>query len=364
MSDASAFSPDYMTARSRFRAAAHALDFSMEVLSIGQTGPVGEDLTIDAAHMGLEGAKKVVVVSSGLHGVEGFFGSAVQSALLEDQLGGWKAPEGYGLILLHALNPYGFAWRRRVNEDNIDLNRNFLIGEDPYKGSPPKYAELDPLLNPARAPWGLSAFKAKAVYNIARHGMPALKNAVAGGQYDYPTGLFFGGSEPSATYRLLEQHLPRWVGEADRVIHVDFHTGLGESGTYKLLVDHHWGSPMEQELGAFFGQDVIEPWEPEQGVSYAIRGGIGTWCKALLPKTEYDVITAEFGTVPVLQVIEALHRENRSHHYAAAGSPIYEQTKRKLLLAFAPESKRWRDEVVGKGLRVVQQAMEAMFQPS
>jgi hypothetical protein len=364
MSDASAFSPDYLTARSRFRAAAHALDYSIEVLSIGQTGPVGEDLTIDAAHKALEGAEKIIVVSSGLHGVEGFFGSAVQSALLEEQLGGWSPRKGYGLLLLHALNPYGFAWRRRVNEDNVDLNRNFLIGSDPYKGSPPKYAELDPLLNPARAPRGVSVFKAKAIYNIARHGMPALKNAVAGGQYDYPKGLFFGGNKPSATLKLLERHLPLWVGDAKRVIHIDFHTGLGKSGTYKLLVNHPWGSPMEHELGHIFGHDVIEPWEPEKGVSYAIRGGIGTWCKALCPKTEYDVVTAEFGTVHVLQVIEALHRENRAHHYAEAGTPIYEQTKRNLVKAFAPATKGWRDEVVQKGMRVVQQAMEATFQPS
>jgi hypothetical protein len=26
---------------------------------------------------------------------------------------------------VHALNPFGFAWLRRVNEYNVDLNRNF-----------------------------------------------------------------------------------------------------------------------------------------------------------------------------------------------------------------------------------------------
>jgi hypothetical protein len=28
-------------------------------------------------------------------------------------------------MLIHALNPFGFAWLRRVNEANVDLNRNF-----------------------------------------------------------------------------------------------------------------------------------------------------------------------------------------------------------------------------------------------
>ena len=52
-------------------------------------------------------------------------------------------------VLLHALNPFGFAWRRRVNEDNVDLNRNFLLDDEGYVGCPDGYAHLDPLLLPA-----------------------------------------------------------------------------------------------------------------------------------------------------------------------------------------------------------------------
>ena len=207
----------------------------------------------------------------------------------------------------------------------------------------------------------MSVFKARAAYKIIRHGMPALKNAVAGGQYDYPRGLFFGGSGPSATLRLLERHLPRWIGKASRALHIDFHTGLGKAATYKLLVDHSWGSPMVAELAAIFGEDVVEPWEPEKGVSYEIRGGIGTWCKSMFPKTEYDVLTAEFGTVNVVKVIEALHRENRAHHYGDPTSAAYEDAKRRIMAAFAPESKDWRDEVVPKGIALVQKAMDATY---
>ena len=55
-------------------------------------------------------------------------------------------------VLLHALNPYGFAWLRRVNEHNVDLNRNFLLPGEAYRGSPAGYAALDPLLNPKSPP--------------------------------------------------------------------------------------------------------------------------------------------------------------------------------------------------------------------
>jgi hypothetical protein len=361
VSFASAFSPDYGAARARFRAAAHAMKANLEVLSIGQKGPDGDDLTIDMACVGSRDPKRAVVVSSGLHGVEGFFGSACQAALLEDTLGGWAPPKDGALILLHALNPYGFAWMRRVNEDNIDLNRNFLRAGEGYEGSPEKYGDLDALLNPPRPPGSVMGFLPKAVFNIGRHGMPALKQAVAGGQYDFPKGLFFGGRGPSVTKRLLETHMPKWLPRAERVFHIDFHTGLGKAATYKLFVDHEWGSPGYETLAAKFGDDVVEPWEPKEGVSYEIRGGLGNWCKATFPNTNYDVLAAEFGTVNVLQVIAALHMENRAHHFGDPDSAAFQKAKQGLYRAFAPEAATWRTPVVKDGVRIVEQALEAAF---
>lgn len=363
MSDAAAFSPDYAAARARFRAAAHALDARLEEHPIGQAGPDGDPLTIDVAVLGSAEPSRAVVVSSGLHGVEGFFGSAVQAALMEDVLGGWSPPDDGALILLHALNPYGFAWLRRVNEENVDLNRNFLVEGDEYTGSPQGYAELDGLLNP-KAPPSLSSratFFPRAVWQILRQGMPAMKNAVAGGQYDRPKGLFFGGNELQATGRILDAELPRWVGQAKRVVHIDFHTGLGKRSTYKLFVDHPWGSDGARALAEAFGSEVVEPWEPERGVSYAIRGGLGAWCKARLPHVDYDVLAAEFGTVHVLRVIAALHDENRATHWGGKDHPTLRPARERLRDTFAPPERTWRDAVVPQGLNVVQQAIEHVF---
>lgn len=359
MSDATAFSPDYTTARARFRGAAHALGLELRPLLLSHRGPDGDELTVDIAVLGSSQPKRAVVVSSGLHGVEGFFGSAVQAALLEDVLGGWQPADGTAVVLLHALNPFGFAWLRRVNEDNIDLNRNFLLPDQDYSGSPEGYADLDGMLNPPRPPARVSLFLPQALLNIARHGMPTLKNAVAGGQYDFPRGLFFGGAAPSATRYLLGEHLPPLLGGCERVLHVDFHTGLGRHGTYKLFVDHPWGSDGAAGLGAIFGEDVVEPWEPEKGTSYAIRGGLGTWCKHALGPS-YDVLAAEFGTVHVLKVISALHLENRSWQWGNRTSEEHQRHAEALRDVFAPPERRWRDAVVGKGLKIVQQALEAV----
>jgi hypothetical protein len=355
------FSPDYIASRDRFRTLAAARGFRLEAYSIGREGPSGEDLTIDAAILGDERPERAVVMSSGLHGVEGFFGSAVQTALLEGELAeGWSPPPGSALVLLHALDPYGVAWIRRFNEDNIDLNRNFLVDGEAYQGSPAHYAELNGLLNPEEAPGWLDPYWPRALWAILRHGMPEMKQAVAGGQYDYPRGLFFGGHEPSRTQRILADHLPRWVGDSGPVLHIDFHTGLGPWATYQLLLEPGLGPRRLARLEAQFGAENIQPADPN-GIAYNTRGDLGSWCQAMHPGGDYDFLCAEFGTYPALRVLAALRAENRAHHWVAPDDPATRQAKRRLKEAFVPADPRWRAWAVTAGLDIIRTALRARF---
>ena len=342
-----AFSPDYLAARARFRAASAALGLQLEAYSVGEVGPSGEDLTIDVALGGVEGSSRVVVVSSGLHGVEGFFGSAVQAALLEGGLAGWSPSSGVGLVFVHALDPFGFAWIRRVNEGNVDLNRNFLLDGEVFEGCPARYAQLDWLLNPRFPPSWLDPFLLKALLSTLWFGTPELKQAVAGGQYDFPRGLFFGGRAPSTTRRILAEHLPRWIGDAGSVLHVDFHTGLGRWANYQLLLE--WSIPQVRAewLKEGFGAERVKYPDPKNGIDYHIRGGLGTWCHSLFPDRIYDLICAEFGTYSPVWVLAALREENQAHHWGTPGARATPDAKRRLMEAFIPRDngcaqRRWR----------------------
>ncbi len=351
-----AFSPDYGAARARFRSGALALGCELEGVATGLRGPDGDELTIDIARMGADDARAAVVVSSGQHGVEGFLGSAIQATLLEDTLGGWRAPPGLSLVLIHAINPFGFAWLRRVDAENIDVNRNFLADGEPYAGSPDGYDALDPLLNPTTPPGGFDPFWVQAGLQVIRHGMPRLRAAVAGGQYDYPRGLFYGGSGPSLSRRLLQAHLPRWIGGATRVLHVDVHSGLGKRGGVKLFVDHAPDAPGFRRLSDMFGPDV-EPWT-EKATSYPIRGGMGAWCKARFGDG-YDLLCAEFGTVAPLRVLQALRDENRATWTLPTGHPRLMAARERLKEAFVPRDPAWRETVVGLGVDLVTRSLDA-----
>ncbi len=353
------FSEDYLASRRRFRELAPGLGAQMEAHPLRATGPDGEPLTIDVAWFGPRDAKRVVAVSSATHGIEGFMGAAVQCALLADLP---DIPEGVAFVLIHAVNPYGFAYVRRVNEDNIDQNRNFLKDGEEWTGAPEGYAAFDSMLNPRRPPSRTThlTFPLRAIPRILRHGLGTVKTIVAGGQYAFPKGVFFGGNGPSNTMEILSEQVPEWFGGVEHLLLVDFHTGLGKPGTYKLLVDHTPNEPRTQWLRENFGAESVQPWDAGEGVAYEIRGGLGTWMKSMLPDAEVDVLAAEFGTTHVLNVITALTTENRAHHWGAPNDPTTKAAKARMMEAFAPSDPAWRDTVVTRGRRIVEQALQAI----
>jgi hypothetical protein len=353
MSYAAAFSPDYATARSRFRAAASSAGAWLESQRIDARGPDGLELSIDAALMGGSDCRRVVVVSSGLHGVEGFAGSAVQAAWLEDGPRRKALPPDCGLIFLHGLNPFGFAWRRRTNEENVDLNRNFLLSGEPYAGAPPHYGELDRLFNPPSPPSRWDPFLLKALLAELRMGRGTLRQTLPVGQYEFPKGLFFGGRSASQTHRILGEQLPGWLPAVEDVLHLDLHTGLGPWASYRLWPSSPIDSPQGRWLRARFGRRVLM-------TAYPARGAWGSWCTARFANRNYRFATVEFGTYWSVRVVAALRAENRADLCCPPGDPRLARARSRLVEAFAPSDPRWRDAVVRQGLALLDRAVEAM----
>ena len=233
-------------------------------LELDAKGPEGENLSIDIAWFGAEQPRRVLLHSSGIHGVEGFAGSAIQLQLLD---GMPPIPEEAAIILVHILNPYGMAWLRRVNEDNVDLNRNFLGPAKEYSGAPEAYGKLDSFLNPPTPP-SMDFFFVKAVRLVVRYGMPMLRQSLVGGQYEYPKGLFFGGKRLEQGPQLYQSWIAEHLARVEHLVAVDVHTGLGEFGEDTLLAE---AEDCDMLRGVF--GDRVAPLDPEQGPAYVLRGG-------------------------------------------------------------------------------------------
>ena len=136
----------YDESRARFRHAAAEAGLGIDAHAVTARGPFGQTLTIDVATLGAARPRRALVVLSGVHGVEGFVCSALQTDLVARGTS-VALPPDTAVVVVHAVNPWGMAHGRRQNESNVDLNRNWGRG----RGEPRHNDDYD-LIHPLACP--------------------------------------------------------------------------------------------------------------------------------------------------------------------------------------------------------------------
>ena len=336
------------------------INISHSELNIDELDPYGQNLYIDVAWIGNPRAEKLYMSTSGIHGVEGFAGSAIQLSVLNNFN---KIPDNVAFAFIHILNPWGMSWIRRENESNVDLNRNFLDVNEKYKGSHPHYVKLDPIINIKTQPTKFDFFNIRMMLHAMIHGKTKTKQAYAEGQYDFPNGLHFGGHQlekgPTNFLNWLKTHLVN----VKKCVWIDLHTGLGESGEDSLLVDL---SPEHKKFTKLrnqsFGQRIMSL-DPKAGVAYKIRGGMQKGVELRFPNIDWTSITQEFGTIPSVEVIKSLRAENGWTHYNnLKGQEILNHWSKKAVLdAFRPQDKEWEKKIIYRGNKLFNQTLEYLL---
>ena len=343
------FPADYFAARSAFRERADDADKNAH--NIAAPGPNGETLTIDSAYLGHPEPRQLVIITSGIHGVEGYAGSALQQLWLTEF--GKKLPADTGVLLVHALNPHGFAHNRRVNEHNVDLNRNTLAA---FPGpSNAGYRSLDTWLNPPNPAPRLDDFFWRALPRL-RHGPSALVQTIAFGQYEFPRGLFYGGREHEPSITLFTRLLSaECFAGAQRVWHLDLHTGLGRYGRYQWLLDV---PPGKRELSMLTRGVDTQAAQKNRAVRVTDRNAHGiltTLTRRAFPQAMTLAATLEFGTLGPVTLLRILRAENRVHHYGTRHVGDATRLRAALRDAHAPRDPVWRARVIVGGRQVFTQ---------
>lgn len=329
----------YGTARQEFLDAAATAGGTIVSHAHPERGPDGTVLATDVAVFGRPDARHRVLVISGTHGVEGFAGSMCQTLWLRD---GVATRDDLAVVVVHAINPYGFAWVRRVNEDNVDLNRNCV---DFGAGLPenPGYDELAAALVPES--WDNDTRQAttqQLLEYAGQHGFDGLQAAVSAGQYRHPLGIFFGGTRPVWSQRTLEAIVRQHLGDASRVAILDLHTGLGEFGHGELIASHP-DAAGRTRLDECFDEYRV----PADGnsVSADVQGDVldamGSW----LPGVAVAGVAIEWGTVDIVAVSDALRADAWLHAHADPRGPEAGPVKDQIRAAFAPDDPRWAELV-------------------
>ncbi len=350
------FSPTYAVARDRFISRARRLGAELERhVHPEARGPAAEPLSIDVAFAGPRDAAGVLVVISATHGVEGFAGSAVQLDLLDRLV---QTPPKVGLMLIHGLNPYGFAWIRRTNEDNVDLNRNF-VDHDAAAPDDSAYRALHPLLVPAR--WSgpeRDAADNGLMAKVAELGPRAVQEAITCGQYSHPDGLYYGGRAPAWSNRVLRGLIAARLEAVPRVGVIDIHTGLGPAGHGELLFSGEPDGDECRRAQAWWGADEVEIERLGEAISPPLNGEMPTAFDAV--PGAVTRITLEYGTAPMLEVMQALRAETWTTARGAIQSAEGQAAKAALRAAFELPDAQWRADVLARGRVVIDKAMAGL----
>ncbi|HEU4602054.1 MAG TPA: M14 family metallopeptidase [Steroidobacteraceae bacterium] len=353
------FAADYVAAREKFLAAAKDAKAELATFVHPEAGPEGESLSTDVAWLGSANAKRVFVIVSGTHGVEGICGSDAQVAWLrKGEFASFQRAE-IAVMLIHAINPYGFAWLRRVTHENVDLNRNW-IDFDGLLPDSAAYAEVADLLSPTawddaaklQIKGGIQAF-------VAKRGPAALIQAVSGGQHSHPQGLFYGGTGPTWSRVTLSKILAERLATAEHVGLVDLHSGLGASGVGEIMVTADANAPSYLRARHWYGA-AVTPVGTAASSSAKIGGDWIGAVPALLSHCEVTGMALEFGTVDVMAVLFALIGDHYLHARGDLRSDEAQSIKRDIRRAFYTDDDTWRGMVIGQVFAASRSAARAL----
>lgn len=355
------FSAHYAAAREKFAAAARRADALVESYHNPATGPDGLKLAADTAWLGPRAADRVLVIMSGTHGAETFSGSAIQTGLLQSGIAGEIAGEKLGVLLIHSINPSGFAWVRRVTEGNIDLNRNFVI----HNGHYPRNAGYETLRDAiCPAEWhGQARSKAdsKLVAYGAEHGAMALQAAITSGQYIDDRGIFYGGLAPSWSNRTFREILTRNASQARHVGFIDLHTGLGPYGYGEVISNHAGGTPGAARIRDWFGSEATSS-DDGSSTSAPVMGDTNIGLEGALPDATVGGVTLEYGTEPLRDMLDAVRADNWLHTHGRLDSAEGRAIKAQIRKAFYPDADDWRAMVWERAVEVTRRMVRPLAQ--
>jgi len=357
------FSGDYASARDKFRhAAIEAKARISQYVLPGIPGSRGESLSVDVAHIGRPNAPRQLIAISGTHGLEGAAGSAIQVATLAT-LSQRALKNDVSILLIHALNPYGYSYDSRTTENNVDLNRNFVDFSQPL----PENAGYDALhssLTPAQWTSATSRPSQEALKEYGRlHGESELFDVLARGQYTHPDGLIYGGRAREWSNRTLERILSEYSGHAERFALIDWHTGIGSYGEPFFLCFNDEGGEEERQASAWWGTENIRGQRPHGLQRPNYQGLVFRGVQQFVGNRPLAGAVIEFGTRG-LHMRSAL-RLDRWLRFRRSGQPDAERDamlRADLIDAFVPASSVWRNAVLKHGLRITEQTIAGLAQ--
>jgi hypothetical protein len=335
-----------------------------------------QNLFVDSVYLPpLKSKKRLFILISGTHGLEGYAGSGIQQLFMQEYLNHIDRTET-GFLLIHSLNPFGFKYHRRGTENGVNLNRNCSVYPSFFQASNGKSIEFTNRFIPSQAVDSETSYMLKRMepkgegIEFAGVSLDEFVKVVGLGQFQDSKGLEFGGKAPEVQIGLLINLLQKLIPQYHDVIQMDLHTGLGDRGRLHLLSDGE-GDGLHPELFS----ELLQP-ELDSGVYaftdshdpgfYKTRGATNNLVAELIGTDQRAcALTLEFGTLghdleAQLEALNSWMLEHQGAWYGYANKDLEAKVKQRYLERFFPSDSKWKRTV----LETSQEFIKRIFQRS
>lgn len=301
--------------------------------------------------------QEVIIFSSGIHGIEGYVGSAIERWLIKNYL--QELSKNRDVLMIHTLNPWGMQNYRRVDQNNIDLNRNFSNNSALYQSTNHNYIQINDFLNPKEPLdlWFLHSlqFIFKSIFLISQKSIETLRNSILQGQYQNPKGLYFGGFEAQPLQTNIKNLIQKKLYNYSRIIWIDLHTGYGERAKLHLLSNETQESQIKKIKNTFSNSNIDFG---SQKKFYQTTGDLTSYLMSLSQNTKQEIysLAFEYGTMDsqnTLGSIESLRRmviENQLSQNGPANQSSLVQTQKLFKDMFFLEDEDWTKRIQSQTL--------------
>ena len=353
-----AYSDSFYTEYEDIRA--HLQDLSAGLGADIHSHPIDEQdgLYIDTFYLPASQAQtNLVVLTTGVHGIEGYIGSVMLDVFF-GEIYPTLDPDNTGVLVVANVNPYGMKYMRRYNENNVDLNRNFILDWDSFDlASNKEYPKVDTFLGPTgkigNALWHEVGFYLGLGKTAITDGADTISDALLTGQYEYPQGVYYGGTGDEASTVYLKDVFARCLeSEYENIVHIDIHSGYGPRYNMVIL-NSVFETLTEAESVATFGYDHIIAYDSES--FYATTGDTTDFFYRLADSVDSEKTLFstcfEFGTIgdaffDTILSLKYTVDENRNHWYPTQNKTSAEILRQNYLDLYYPTETAWREKTV------------------
>ena len=315
-----------------------------------------DDLYIDNIYLpAKKKSENLIVLTTGVHGMEGFIGSVMLDVFFEEIYPEVNTKDT-GILIVANVNPYGMKYKRRYNENNVDLNRNFILDWDKFDlASNKDYRDVKDFLQPkgkiGNAFWHEGGFYLNLLIQAITKGKSKVSDALLTGQYEFPKGVYYGGNGDEKSTKYLKGVFKDCLdGEYKNIVHIDIHSGYGPR--YNMVIFNSVYETMtEAQSKEAFNYDYVISHDSES--FYATTGDTTDYFYRLAEskKTKKTLFSTcfEFGTIgddftDSIKSLKYTVDENRQHWYPTDNEIAARVVKENYNELFYPTEKTWREK--------------------